>query len=144
MAGSMSDVYEKKVLDLIFRNDNASATEPLGLDDTNVWIGLFTATPSDTGGGTEVTGGSYARAAVARTGAGFDAASGASPAETANTGEVEFPTATELWGTVTQFGIFDAVSGGNLIFWGDVLEAKIVGVGDTVSYAAGTLTVTAD
>jgi hypothetical protein len=143
VAGSMSDVYEKRVLDLIFRNANASATIPLGLDTTNVWVGLYTATPSDAGGGTEVTGGSYARVAVARTGAGFNAATGAA-ATTANTGAITFPTATAGWGTVTQFGIFDAATAGNMVFWGDLTNSKTVGSGDTVSFAGGTITITAD
>lgn len=143
MAGSMSDVYEKRVLDLIFRNTNASATTPLSLDATNVWIGLFTATPSDTGGGTEVTGGSYARVAVVRTGAGFNAATGTA-ATTTNAGTVTFPTATGSWGTVTQFGVFDAATVGNLVFWGDLTNSKTVASGDTVSFAAGSLSFTAD
>lgn len=143
MAGSVSDVYEKRILDLIFRNANASATVPLALDATNVWIGLFTATPSDTGGGTEVSGGSYARVAVARTGAGWNAAAGALAATT-NTGTITFPTATGSWGTVTQFGIFDAATTGNLVWWGDLTTSKTIGSGDTASFAAGTLSLTAD
>ncbi len=144
MAGTMGDVFEKRVMDLIFRNDLASATVPMTLNGTNVWIGLFTATPSDSGGGTEATGGSYARVAVARTGAGFNAATGTSPTTTANTGTVTFPTATVSWGTVTQFGIFDAATAGNLIYWGDLGTSKLIGVGDTASFAAGALTITQD
>ena len=143
MAGSMTDVYEKRVLDLIFRNTSASATTPMGLDATNVWIGLYTATPSDTGGGTEVTGGSYARVAVARTGAGFAAATGVA-ATTNNSGTVTFPTASANWGTVTQFGIFDAASAGNVIYWGDLTNSKTVASGDTVSFAAATISITQD
>jgi hypothetical protein len=144
MAGSMSDVYEKRILDLIFRNANASATVPMGLDATNVWVGLFTATPSDTGGGTEVSGGSYARVAVARTGGGWNAATG-TLATSANTAVVTFATATAPWGTVTQFGIFDAATGGNLIYWGDLTTPKTISSGDTASFAATTgLTITQD
>jgi hypothetical protein len=140
----MADYLEKRVLDLVFRNANASATVPLGLDATNVWVGLYTATPSDTGGGTEVSGGSYARVAVARTGAGFNAASGAL-ATTNNTGTVTFPTASGSWGTVTQFGIFDAATAGNLLYWGDLTVSKTIGTGDTASFAATTgLTITQD
>jgi hypothetical protein len=143
MAGSMSDVFEKRVLDLIFKNSLASATVPLTLDATNVWIGLFTATPADSGGGTEVSGGSYARVAVVRTGAGWNAATGTT-ATTTNTSTITFPTATAAWGTVTQFGIFDAASGGNLIYWGDLTASKTIGSGDTASFAASSITVTQD
>jgi hypothetical protein len=144
MPGSMSDVYEKRVLDLILKNTSASATVPMGLDATNVWVGLFTATPSDAGGGTEVSGGAYARVAVVRTGAGFDAATGTSPALSDNTGTVTFPAASGSWGTVTQFGIFDAATAGNLIYWGDLAVSKLIGAGDTASFAAGAITITQD
>jgi hypothetical protein len=55
MAGSMSDVFEKKVLDLIFRNTSASATVPMGLDGTNGEIGVTaeTLTMSVAAGGWE-------------------------------------------------------------------------------------------
>jgi hypothetical protein len=143
MAGSMTDYLEKRVLDLIFRNSNASATAPLGLDATNVWVGLFTATPSDTGGGTEVSGGSYARVAVVRTGAGWNAATGAL-ATSNNTGTITFPTATGSWGTVTQFGIFDAATVGNLLYWGDLTTSKTISSGDTATFAASAISITQD
>ncbi|HEY9245638.1 MAG TPA: hypothetical protein VIO11_02215, partial [Candidatus Methanoperedens sp.] len=54
MAG-MSDYLENKLIDHIFRA--RSFTAP-----TQLWVGLLTAAPSDAGGGTEVSGGSYARA----------------------------------------------------------------------------------
>lgn len=138
MAGSMTDVFEKKVLDHIFRNAS------LGLDATNVWVGLFTVAPSDSAAGTEVTGGAYARVAVVRTGAGWDAAAGASPATTSNTGAITFPTASAAWGTVTHFGIFDAATAGNLLYWADLAASKAVGSGDSASFAAGALDVTQD
>lgn len=137
MAGSATDVWEKKVLDHIFRSAS------LGLDATNVWIGLFTAAPSDSAAGTEVTGGSYARVAVVRTGAGWDVAAGAL-ALTSNTGTVTFPAATANWGTVTHFGIFDAATVGNLLFWADLTVSKVVNNGDTASFAAGAIDITCD
>lgn len=146
MAGSMGDVYEARVLNLIFKNTLASATVPMTLDATNVWIGLYPSGfgPSDSGGGTEVTGNAYARVAVARTGAGFNAASGAAPTTT-NTGAISFPQATGAgWGTITQFGIFDAATSGNLIYWGDLATPKAVAGGDTVTFAASALTITQD
>jgi hypothetical protein len=147
MAGSMTDAFEKKVLDLIFRNTGASATAPMGLDATNVWIGLFTAAPTDSTAGTEVSGGAYARVAVVRTGAGFAASTvspAGAPATTSNSGAITFPTASASWGTVVAFGIFDAATVGTLIYWGDLTATKAVGSGDTASFAAGALTITQD
>ena len=138
MAGSATDYFEKKILDNIFR------TTSMALDATNVWIGLFTAAPSDSAAGTEVSGGSYARVAVVRTGAGFNAATGTSPATTNNTGTVTFPTATGSWGTVTHFGIFDAATTGNLLYWADLTASKTIGNGDVASFAASALAITQD
>lgn len=137
MAGSATDVWEKKVLDHIFRN------AALGLDATNVWVGLFTGAPSDSAAGTEVSGGSYARAAVVRTGAGWNAAIG-TLALTDNTGVVTFVTATGNWGTITHFGIFDAATAGNLLYWADLPTSKVINNGDTGSFAAGAIDVTLD
>lgn len=146
MAGSMSDVYEKKVLDLIFRNASASATVPMGLDATNIWVGLGTA-GSDSAFTELGATGSYARVAVARTGAGFNAAAGTTPAATTNTGTVTFPTATASWNTgsnITHVGWFDASTAGNVIYWADLTTPKPVLNGDTASFAAGVLSTTQD
>lgn len=137
----MTDVWEKKLLDYLFRDTS------LGLDATNCWVALFTTTPTDSSAGTEVAGGSYARVAVVRTGAGWDAASGASPGTTQNTGVITFPTATADWGTVTGFGICKSLAGAlstDLIYWGALGANKTVSNGDTASYAAGTLSITQD
>lgn len=147
MAGSLSDVWEKKVLDLIFRNTAASATTPAGLDATNVWVALFTAVPTDSTVGTEVSGGAYARVAVARSGTpGWTAAAGTT-ATTDNTAVITFATPSANWGTVTAFGICNSLAGAlstDLIFWGDLTVSKTVNSGDTVTFAAGALDVTCD
>jgi hypothetical protein len=146
VAGSMTDVWEKKFIDLIFRNTAASATTPAGLDTASVWIALFTVAPTDSTTGTEVTGGSYARVAVARTGAGWDAASGVL-ATTQNTGTVTFTLASANWGTVVAFGICNSLAGAlstDLIYWGDLTLNKTISSGDTASFAAGTITITQD
>lgn len=144
--GSLSDVWEKKVLDLIFRNTSASATVPMGLDATNMYIALFTTTPTDSTTGTEVTGGSYARVAVDRTGTGFAAATGTT-ATTNPAATVTFATATADWGTVTGFGICKSLAGAlstDLVFWGALTTSKAVNSGDTASFAASALSITAD
>lgn len=79
------------------------------------YIGLFTDAPTDAGGGTEVSGGSYARVATA--GADWNAAAGSAPASCSNANDITFPRATADWGTVVAFGVFDASSGGNLLWW---------------------------
>ncbi len=105
-------------------------------------VALFTATPSDTGGGTEVSGNAYARVAVTNNATNWPAASAGSKA---NGAAITFPQATPAgWGVVTQFGIFDASTAGNLLAWGDLTASKTVDALDTVSFAIGALTITLD
>lgn len=107
----------------------------------NFYIALYTATPSDSGGGTEVTGGSYARVAMSPAVGTWDATVGGD-GHTQNTAAITFPTASASWGTVTSWAMLDASSGGNLIFWGALDENKTVGSGDTFEFAIGALDIT--
>lgn len=140
MAGSLTDVWEKKVLNHLFRD------AALGLDASSMWVALFTAAPTDSTTGTEVTGGSYARVAVSRTGAGFDAAAG-TLALTSNTAAVTFPTATADWGTLTAFGITKSLAGAlstDLVYWGTLTVSKAILNGDIAQFLAGAIDVTQD
>jgi hypothetical protein len=111
-----------------------------GYSPALVYLGLFTAAPTDAGGGTEVTGGSYARVQVTQANASWAAPSG-TPSGTSNSGAVTFPAPTANWGVVTHFGIFDAVTAGNLIAWNALTISKTVNNGDAApSFAIGALT----
>lgn len=136
MPGSMADYLELKALDHFLGGPDY--TRP-----TTVWVALFTATPNDAGGGTEVTGGSYARASVTNNSTNWPAATGTTAVK-ANGTAVTFPLATVAWGTVGWIGIFDAASAGNLLFWGSILTPRAVAIGDTPSFAIGTITITLD
>jgi hypothetical protein len=126
---ALSDYSEKLLLDWLMTN--GSATRP-----TAWYVALYTAAPSDSGGGTEVSGNGYAREAVV-----FDAAS--SPAgTTSNTGAVSFTAAGGAWGTITHIGIFDADTGGNLLWHGGLTAPKTVGDGDTLEFAIGNIDLT--
>src|SRR3989304_3200100 len=125
MAGSKADFLENELLDHVLGNAAYSAP-------ATVYIALYTAAPTDAGGGTEVSGGSYARAAVTNNATNFPAASGGAKA---NGTEIAFATATADWGTVVAFGIFDALTVGNLLYWGDLTASKAVSSGDTAKFA---------
>lgn len=153
---SMSNFLENKLIDFLFRAQalgitGASAAAGTGI--ANVYIGLYTATPSDTGGGTEVTGGSYARVAVASSlanWAGTQAAasvvaSSGTNGTTSNNGAITFPAPTANWGTITSFGIFDAATGGNLLLWAPLTASKTVNNGDAAPViVAAALTIQID
>lgn len=121
---SFSDYLENEALDWAFTAN--VVTRP-----TSWSIALYTAAPSDSGGGTEVTGGSYARTAATFSVTG-DTAS--------NTGNVDFPTATASWGTVTHMGIFDQSS--NFLAWAPLTASKTVDTGDLLRFSTGQLTIT--
>lgn len=141
---AMSDYLENKLIDFLFRAQSYSPPATL-------YFALFTAAPSDSGGGTEVSGGSYARvgvtaalAAFAGTqAAGSTTASSGTGGVTSNNATINFPAPTANWGSVTHFGIFDAPTGGNLLFHGALTQAKTVNNGDAApSFAAAAFTLT--
>jgi hypothetical protein len=112
---------------------------------TNKWVALFTAAPGEAGGGTEVTGGSYARTAAT-----WAAAAQGAPSTKANNGAITFPVATADWAAgatqITHWAIFDAASAGNMIWYGTIKDAtgttdtpRNVLNGDTFSFASGAL-----
>ena len=127
MAGSKSDYLENKVLDHVLTNTAYSSP-------SSVYVGLYTVAPTDAGGGTEVSGNGYAREAVT-----FSAASSGA---TANSGDVTFDTPTASWGTVVAFGIFDQLTGGNLLYWGDLTVQKTINSGDVVKFLSGEIDIT--
>ncbi|MGH9962292.1 MAG: phage tail fiber protein, partial [Pyrinomonadaceae bacterium] len=102
----------------------------------SVYIALFTANPTDAGGGTEVTGGSYSRVTVTNNTTNFpNAAAGVKSNGTA----FNFAQATAPWGTVTAVGVYDALTVGNLLFWAPLTTPRTIATGDTVSFAVGQL-----
>jgi hypothetical protein len=106
-----------------------------------VYVALFTSAPGAGGGGTEVSGGSYARVAVTNNATNFPAASGASKS---NATAITFPAATAGWGSVSHYGLFDALTGGNLLKFAPILVAGVatprtVASGDQPSFGVGDL-----
>jgi hypothetical protein len=131
MAGNLSDYAEKKALDHSL--GKSAWTMP------TIYVGLFTAAPSDAGGGTEVTGGSYTRATTSAATWNAAGASGST-----NALDINFVTASANWGTITHVGLFDALSGGNLIWHGPLGANKTVDSGDTFKFPAGQLSISLD
>ena len=134
MAGSKSDYLENEILDHVL--GGADYTRP-----ATVFVALYTAAPTDAGGGTEVSGGYYARATVVNNATNFPAADSG---EKSNGTEISFAEATASWGTVVAFGIFDAAEAGNLLLWADLTANKTIDSGDTAKFAVGDLTYTED
>lgn len=101
-----------------------------------VYLAAFTVAPTEAGGGTEVSVGSYSRQTVT-----FGAPSGN---QVANSAEVVFPIATADWGTLIHFGIYDAPSGGNLLYDTPFAASRTIETGDQLRIPPGQLVVFED
>lgn len=148
---AMSNYLENKLVDHIFRATPFTAP-------TTLYVALYKTSPSDAGGGTEVTittnpsANSYARAAVVTSSSSpawantqavaGNAASSGTNGLTSNNNAITFATPSASWGTVTHFGILDAATGGNLLFQGSLTVSQTVNTGNVVSFAAGALQIT--
>ena len=127
MAGNLSNYLEDKLLDHFL--GTTAYTMP-----TTVYVGLYTVVPTDAGGGTQVTGGSYARQTAVF--------SGAASGTTSNTANIDFagmPAATTV-----AIGVFDALTSGNLLLWGTLTANKTTDAGDTLRIATGDLDISID
>lgn len=124
MAGGKGNYLSNKFLNQIFNGASAPAPGTL-------YVALYTATPSASGGGTEVSGGSYARVAVTANTTNFPTSS----AEQIQNGTtIDFGTASADWGTIVAGAVWDASSGGNLLYWGPLATSRTVVNGDSFKF----------
>lgn len=141
-AGALTDYAENKVIDALLRG------QALGAPAT--WhVALYTTCPTDSTGGTEVSGGSYARVAVTAgltqwagtQSAGSTTASSGTGGGTSNNGTITFPAPTANWGVVNCWGLTDASTAGNIWIYAALTVSKTVNNGDAApSFAAGAAT----
>ena len=115
---SFTNYLENAVLNHVFKN--SPYTSP-----TTVYLALFTVSPTDAGGGTEVTGGGYARQAVTF--------STATTGSNNNTAAVNFTAAGANFGTIVASAYFDALTGGNMLAW-DGSGSSVINDGDTLQF----------
>lgn len=137
---SFSNYTNQAILNSLFgktSNFGALASAPTW------YVALFTTKPGEDGtGGTEVSGGGYARESTASTD--WNAATLADPSELTNANAIDFGTTTASWGTVVAVGFYDASTGGNFLGAFDLTTSKAVNNGDAVSFPAGELKLRAD
>jgi len=145
---SKSNTFENELLLLIFNNtDIADIGDAGGLQNSatagSFYIALHTGDPGE--GGTsatnEATYGSYARVAVARSGAGWTV----SGASAVNAAQISFPECTSGTETITHVSITTASSGASKYLYSGALTAsRGISSGITPLFAASALTVTED
>lgn len=92
------------------------------------YLALFSVTPSDAGGGTELTGNGYARQAVT-----FGASSGG---VASNSVAVTFTASGGNWSPAIAAAIMDASTGGNMLEWNAITSVTVLNGSDLV-YAIG-------
>ena len=131
MAGSKTDAFEQRILNLVFKGTGTSLTAL-----ANNWIALFTVVPSDSSNGTEVSGLGYIRKQTAPSDWTL------SGSQITNATEQAFNAATGPY-SIVGWGIFDAASGGNLLYWGDTTLTNLV-TGDIARFAPLSITINED
>jgi hypothetical protein len=122
----LSDYAEKAALDWLM--GGATPVRPSAR-----YLALFTSATADAGTGTEMSGGGYARQAVTLTAATLGAG------ECSNSNALTFTISGVDPAPFTHGGIFDALSGGNMLWHGPLTASKDLGDGDSIVFAAGEL-----
>ena len=119
-------------------NVHASTFFNTSLRSGTYFLALLLTDPTASGTGTEVSGGGYARKII-----NFGAPSLVSGKEqVSNSAAVDFGTLTADLGTVAYWGIYDALTAGNLLWYGSFTRSKNVLNGDAITVSAGAIVCT--
>jgi len=98
-----------------------------------IFVALYTGAPGISGGGTEVSGVNYARQQVV-----FVPSSGG---QTTNEFDVLFPIASTDWGVVVAYGLLDAITSGNLLYFSNLSNPRTILTNDQLKFTAGQIAV---
>lgn len=129
---AMNDALEADIRAHLFRT--ATSAKP-----TTITAELYTAAPGEAGGGTKVTGGSYADQTLNPLDANWTAAS-STDGLTDNAVAITYPAPTATWGVVNAMAL--QFGGGRAIF-GPLTTPKTVNNGDPApSFPIGSIDVT--
>lgn len=142
-----TDFAENKIIDAVFR------AQALGAPAT-WYVALLTTNQNDAGTAeVEVTGGAYARVAIAASlvnfagtqGAGTTVASTGATGTTSNNIVLTYPAPTANWGSVVGMEFYDAATGGNSWLYTPLATPKTVNNGDPApSFQIGAITFQVD
>jgi hypothetical protein len=103
---------------------------------TNTYVQLYSQDPTDEG---SATGALYTRISVAS--GGWTRGTGGA-GTLSNTGVITITSSAASGATATHVAVFNAITGGNLLFYGALSASKSIGVGDEVKFNALQLTLT--
>lgn len=127
-----SDYLENQLLNATLRGGSQTGGA--------VFVALFTTDPTDAGTGNEVVDSGYVRQRVHQSvvSDGFTAPSNGT---TSNTRNLAFPAIVDTTITVTHWAIFDAQTGGNMLYHAPLTNPKTLDPSDVLSFPVGSLTV---
>lgn len=123
MADNLTNDAENKMLDALVGTASYTA-------DTPIKLALVTAAGSDSAAGTEVSGGSYARQTIT-----FGAASGGSISNASTISFTNMPTC-----TVVGIELWDSAGTPKRLAYGGLTANKSLTSGDTLEFAASSIT----
>jgi hypothetical protein len=129
MANNMSNYLENALINAVLRN--IPYTPP-----AVVYLALYTTDPTDADVGTESVLGAYARqpsAYVAPTNG-----------VTTNSADITYPVVTSGSATITHIGVRDALTVGNLLFYGPLITTRALITDNQLVFKAGQISVTLD
>lgn len=134
---AFSNYLEGKIADVTLRG--TAYTSP-----GQVYLALFTSDPTDAGSGTETTYTNYTRITCGATpSSAFTAVD--SNGMTQNGATITFPAVGGASPVViTHWGLFDASTGGNLLYHGAMTASKTLDPSDVPSFPSGSLKITFD
>lgn len=112
---------------------------------STIYLALFTSNPTDSGIGFEVVDSAYVRQDMAK---GGSISSGWTPPATSGEGHaisnaqvIQFPPVADGAITVTHYALYDAQTGGNLLYHGEFTVSKTLEINDVLSIDIGGLQV---
>lgn len=123
-----SDYMEQALINHIFRGI------PFAVP-TSLYFALFSNSPEDDGSGTEISGNGYARVQVVCNTTNWMAPTW--EGYTTNNVQIQFPIATASWGMINYLAIFDAASGGNMLYQGGLFLTPTINTGDRFTFPVG-------
>lgn len=129
-----SNFLANKELNKFFRGD--AYTPP-----TSVFIGYTTTVSSASTKGTEPSVGDYARVEMP---VDTDTWNESTARQITNEVAVEFPQASASQGTIVGWIMMDALTGGNLLYFGVIDPTKSVGTGDQLTLSIGQLKINSE
>lgn len=147
---AFTDFAENKLIDFFFRGQAlgiTGASAAAGTGPVTLYVALQTSPASDATAGTECVGSGYTRVAVTSSLANWAGTQGATTAvastgtsgTTSNNIAITFPAPAPTgttWGVIQGVEVYDALTGGNALFYGALGTNKTVNLGDAAPYFA--------